>query len=74
MLFVTCAKNGRIDRLAAYLEQEKRLREKSLAPEVLKDSLEDIQQECNIDVDAEWQRFGTDPNEWIKLLRKLRSG
>jgi len=69
---VSCGNKGKVERLATYLQEEKRLREKPWAPAVLKDSLESLQQKYGIDIDAELSRLGRNPNEWITLLRELR--
>jgi len=74
MFLAGCGKNERIEKLTAYLQEERRLREKQLAPTILKDSLESLKQEYGIDIDAEWPRFGRNPSEWITLLRKLSRG
>ena len=71
MFLTTCGKSGRTERLATYLQEEKRLRAKALAPATLRDSLENLKQEYGIDIEAEWSRLGANPSEWIKLLRKL---
>lgn len=69
---VSCGNKGKVERLATYLQEEKRLRGKPLAPDVLMDSLESLQQKYGIDIDAELSRLGRNPNEWITLLRELR--
>jgi hypothetical protein len=71
ILLITCGEGGRTERLATYLQEEKRLRAKALAPATLRDSLENLRQEYGIDTEAEWSQLGADPSEWIKLLRKL---
>jgi len=68
---VSCGNKGKVERLATYLQEEKRLRAKALAPATLRDSLENLRQEYGIDTEAEWSQLGADPSEWIKLLRKL---
>jgi len=74
MLVTTCGENGRTERLATYLQEEKRLRAQALAPATLRDSLENLRKKIGIDIEAEWSRLGVDPSEWIKLLRKLSRG
>ena len=73
LLIVFCGNKDNTERLATYLQEEKRLREKLLAPTVLDDSLKILKQRYRININEEWSRLDRDPNEWVTLLRKLTS-
>ena len=74
LLTIHCRNQDKTDKLAEYLRNEKRLREKIEDAKALEDSLAERRRKSSIHWEAELLRLRKNPQEWPVLLRKLKSG
>ena len=74
LITLECRKPEEIDKLAMYLKEEKRLRDKIPDERVLADSLTKMQEKFSVDMEKEFLRLHKNTKEWPVLLRKLRGG
>lgn len=70
----SCRKQDETDKLAEYLKEERRLRDKIPDRKVLEESLVKTRKKYSIDMQEEFSRLYRSPKEWPVLLRKLKSG
>jgi hypothetical protein len=70
----SCRKQDETGKLAEYIKEERRLRDKIPDGTVLEDSLMKAQKKLSIDIQEEFSRLYRNPKEWPVLLRKLKSG
>jgi len=57
--------------LAAYLKEERELRKRVDENEGLNDSITNLQQRYNMDVEKEISKLNDNPEVWLRLLEEL---
>jgi len=67
----TCTKEDHTRRLVAYLKEERELRRRVSENEGLSDSIANLQQKYNIDVEKEISKLNDNPEVWLRLLEEL---
>jgi hypothetical protein len=70
---MTCNRVETTDKFADYLQEEKKMRERVIDLQELEDSLTALQDRMETDPDQEISRLQAEPEDWITLLRKLKS-
>jgi len=68
---LTCTKEHHTHQLAAYLKEERELRKRVDENEGLNDSITNLQQRYNIDVEKEISKLNDNPEVWLRLLEEL---
>jgi hypothetical protein len=72
-LVLACAQNGATRRFAAYLGQERNLRQTIYDESALNDSLEALQKRFAIDRTRQLERLSKNPENWLHLLEALEN-
>lgn len=70
---ITCGRVETTDKFADYLQEEKKMRERVIDLQELDDSLTALRDRMGTDPDQEISKLQAEPEDWITLLRKLKS-